>query len=316
MINSDGARHRTLRSGLNRFLLPKPLSASRALFRDLLDERISTLRRRGEWFDAMTEIARHLPLEAVSHLVGLPSTAREQMLRWAAATFNSLGLQSDDPVERRQFEADLAVRGEIQQFLRSVEPADLKPGSWAESLFLSVREGRMDLEEARSALSALVLPSLDTTIFAKGNLLHNLAHAPDQWNRLRTEPALIPGAVVEGMRHRPVVRWFSRVAVEDYAAGAVHIPKGERVMLLYGAANRDDRHYADPNRFDVARAPMDQLGWGTGPHMCLGMNLAKLEMEVLIEALVAQVERIEVGEPVITTNQGLFGFTALPMRLS
>lgn len=80
-------------------------------------------------------------------------------------------------------------------------------------------------------------------------------------------------------------------------------------------ANRDERHYVDADRFDIARNPIDQLGWSTGPHMCAGMNLARLEMEVMLEAMVEQVRRIEVGSPALGANRGLYGFNSLPMKL-
>ena len=167
-----------------------------------------------------------------------------------------------------------------------------------------------------AAISAYVIPSLDTTILAKGHLLNNLATHPDQWTLLRERPALIPAAVLEGVRHSSVLRWFSRVAVQDYAVGDDVLPQGARVMLLYGAANRDERHYPDPDRFDVTRDARDHLAWGTGPHMCAGMHLARIEMEVLLEALVEAEVSLTAGMPVRGTNAGLFGFTELPLRLN
>lgn len=158
------------------------------------------------------------------------------------------------------------------------------------------------------------MPSLDTTIYAKGNLLYNLGANPGQWALLRDKPELISSAVLEGVRYSAIVRWFSRVAIADYQVEDFVVPEGARVMILYGSANRDERQYPDPDLFDVSRNPVDQLGWGTGPHMCAGMHLAKLEMEVLLEALVDRVARIEVGEPTIGTNRGLYGFEALPVK--
>ena len=133
--------------------------------------------------------------------------------------------------------------------------------------------------------------------------------------KLRRDPSLISSAVFEGVRHSAVVRWFSRLAVADYRAADVFVPEGTRVMVMYGSANRDERHYQDPDRFLVDRNPQDQLGWGTGPHMCGGMHLARLEMEVLLEALVENVETLEVDQPVLGTNRGLYGFESLPMRM-
>ena len=87
-------------------------------------------------------------------------------------------------------------------------------------------------------------------------------------------------------------------------------------MLLYGSANRDERRYADPDRFDVTRDARDHLAWGTGPHMCAGMNLARIEMEVLLEALVEAGVELWSGQPKLGSNAGLYGFTKLPFRIA
>ena len=117
------------------------------------------------------------------------------------------------------------------------------------------------------------------------------------------------------MRRNAVIRWFSRVAAQDYVAEGIAIPKGARVMLLYGSANRDERRYLDPDRFDVTRDARDQLAWGAGAHMCAGLHLARLEMEVMVEALVEAGARLTAGEPVMGDNRGLYGFAALPFRI-
>ncbi len=309
MIQSDGERHRRLRMPVARQLTPKALQHRRTEMYDIVSARVAELVGAG-WVDGVTSLARYLPLTAVSHLVGLPENGRSNMLRWASAAFNLAGPNLE------HLQGDLAALREVQQYLLEVDPAELREGSWAQTLFENVAEGRLTLAECRAALSGLVLPSLDTTIYAQANLLHNLGIFPDQWRALKSAPELIPSAVLESVRHSAVVRWFSRFAASEYHVGEVRIPQGARVMLIYGSANRDERRYVSPDQFEVTRNPTDQLGWGSGPHMCAGMHLAKLEMEVLLQALVEHVESIEVGEPIIGSNQGLYGFDAVPIRLS
>ena len=181
------------------------------------------------------------------------------MLEWAAATFNLIGPKQDP--------ANLASLADAFQFLSSLTPASVAEGSWSAGLFAAAEAGKLSPREALGAISAYVIPSLDTTILAKGHLLHNLATHPEQWAMVRANPALIPGAVLESVRHSSVLRWFSRVATQDYEVEGATIPAGARVMLLYGAANRDERRYPDPDRFDVTRDARDHLAWGTGPHM-------------------------------------------------
>jgi cytochrome P450 len=314
-IRSDGARHRRLRNVLAKPLMPAALKERREMLKAMIASRIDELVG-GDTFDAVTTIAQHLPLQAVSHLVGLPEADRQQMLRWAAASFNSGGPYTTLDTKDPELAADLQTMLSVKAYFQTVKREHLSPGSWAASLFDAVDAGKLEQQDANAAISGLVLPSLDTTIYAKGNLLYNLARAPGQWAALKADPSLISSAVLEGVRHSAVVRWFSRVAASDYSAGDVHVPAGTRIMLLYGSANRDERQYPDPDRFDVTRNPTDQLGWGTGPHMCAGMHLARLEMEVMLEALIERVETIEAGEPVFGNNRGLYGIDRLPMRLS
>ena len=308
IINSDGEYHRRVRSQMARPLMPAALKPNRPALLEAVRTRILALRGTG-WIDGIAELAQYLPLSAISHMVGLPPEGRQNMLRWASAAFNAIGPGAEHVSD------DVAALAEARRYIQEVDRGRLRPDSWAAALFRSIDEGRLTELEARGALSGYVLPSLDTTIYAQGNLLHNLGTREDQWQLLRERPDLISNAVVESVRHSAVVRWFSRVAVKDYVVEDSTIPAGGRVMILYGSANRDERRFADPDRFDVTRRAHDQLGWGTGPHICAGMHLAKLEMEVLLEALVDTVERIEVGEPTLGTSQGLFGFGKLPLRL-
>ncbi|MEY2926527.1 MAG: hypothetical protein RL367_1004 [Pseudomonadota bacterium] len=306
VLQTDGELHRRMRSTVMRPLMPAALRDVRADLKAMIATRIAALSGQG-WFDAMTGLAAFLPVEAVSHFVGLPGAGRERMLEWGAAAFNLIGPKQDP--------GDLASLGSAFAFMATLNQDNVQVGSWAGDLFAAARSGRLSMPEAMAAISAYIIPSLDTTILAKGHLLHNLAANPDQWARLNEQPDLIPAAVLEGVRHSSVLRWFSRVAADDYAVGDHVIPKGARVMLLYGCANRDERHYANPDQFDITRDARDHLAWGTGPHMCAGLHLARIEMEVLLEALVDAGVELTAGDPVMGTNCGLFGFAELAFRL-
>jgi cytochrome P450 len=108
------------------------------------------------------------------------------------------------------------------------------------------------------------------------------------------------------------IRGFTRYAATDVELGEAIIPKGSRALILFASANHDERHYPNPDEFDLRRNPRDQLGWGHGAHTCVGMHLARLEMEVLLASLVGQVARIETGAPTLARNNVLQGFEKLP----
>jgi cytochrome P450 len=306
VLQSDGDLHHRMRMAVMRPLTPATLRQAREDLKAMVVARVAALKGRG-WFDAMRDLASFLPVEAISHLVGLPEVGRERMLDWAAATFDLIGPDQDP--------ADLAVVGEARAFMGGLTEASVRDGSWAGELFATARAGKLAPAEALAAISAYVIPSLDTTILAKGHLLHSLATNPDQWALVQARPELIPRAVLEGVRRDAVIRWFARVATRDVEIGGAILPKGARVMLLYGSANRDERRYADPDRFLVVRDARDQLCWGTGAHMCAGMHLARLEMEVLVEALVEAGAQLAAGDAVMGANRGLYGYASLPYRI-
>ena len=308
LIQSDGDQHLRMKKEVIRPLGLGELRKHRVFLKELIAHRIASLVDAGP-FDAMTGLARVLPTEAISALVGLPEDGRAAMLDWAAAAFNALGPSNDT------YASDFDLLREAFTYIRSQSRDTVRPGSWAHALFDAVDAGRLNEAEARGAISAYVVPSLDTTILAKGHLLALLAHNPDQWHLLRDDPALIPDAVVESLRHSSVIRWFSRVAAADYASGDVFIPEGARVMLVYPSANRDERRFHEPERFDIRRDARAHLAFGNGQHMCGGMHLARMEMEVMLEALVGQCVAIETGEPEIGENRGLYGFARLPCEL-
>lgn len=159
-----------------------------------------------------------------------------------------------------------------------------------------------------------VAPSLDTTILATGQLLWSLGSDAALYAQLRAEPDLVPLAVVEAVRLASPVRGFTRHVARDTEICGVTLRAGERVVLLYAAANSDDRHFDDPDSFSLHRRGSN-LGWGHGMHTCVGMQLAKLEMQTLLHALIARVETIEVSDPVPLANNCLQGFESFRARL-
>ena len=304
-LASDGELHRRRRAVLMKPMMPSALEEVRGTVERLADDLVTRLLAR-DAFDGIADFARFLPVSVVSHLVGLPEEGRERMLAWAAATFDALG-----PWNARA-EAGAKELLALVRYALAVERGRLAPGGWAVRLFEAADAGRLDPEDVPGLLIDYVAPSLDTTILATGHLLHLLGSHPEQWARVRENPALVPGAVHEALRYEAPVRAFSRFAVKPYRADGVAIPEGERVLVLFGAANRDERRYPDPDRFDVTRDARDHLGFGHGVHRCAGGHLAQLELEALLRALVARVRRIEVGEPLPLLSNVLRGWRSFP----
>jgi cytochrome P450 len=137
-------------------------------------------------------------------------------------------------------------------------------------------------------------PGVDTTVNAIGTAVLLFASLPDQWDLLRDEPERVPDAAAEVLRFESPVQMVTRVTTRECEIGGHPVPAGRRTILLIGAANRDGRHYADPDSFDVRRDPGDQLAFGHGVHLCAGAGLARRELHAVLRALARRVARISV----------------------
>lgn len=302
---SDGDDHKRMRSAVMKPMMPSALRDIRDRMQELSDELVDRLLAHDS-FDGMSDFAHHLPVSAVSFFVGLPEEGRERMLHWAAASFNALGPMN----ERGQMAMPDLIEG--IQYIIGLDRDSLDPNGWAAGLYQAVDDGLIDVDEARMLAFDYVAPSLDTTILGTGHMLHQLGQNPEQFNKVKNDPSLILPTVHEALRIGSPVRAFTRLADTDYEAGDVFIPAGDRVVILYGSANHDERHYPDPNSFDIERDAKDHVAFGTGVHRCAGAHLANLEMECLLDAMVRKVDSIEVGEPTTFPSNMLAGFASFP----
>jgi cytochrome P450 len=265
-----------------------------------------------ESFDLVTDLGCYLPHTIITRLVGLPEAGRERMPRWGIAGFDVAG-PADEPrsaaaigtaMEMLAYVADPALRDKIV------------PGSWAAKLFAAADRGEIRAEQTIGLLLDYIAPSLDTTISAMSNTLWLLARHPAAWDAIREDPLLIPQAVLEGIRLESPIRGFTRMTTAAAEVDGETIPANARVLLLYASANRDERKWDEPERFDIYRRPLDHLGFGHGVHVCVGMHLAQLEIRAVITALALRVRRFELGTPELLINSFLRGFERVPVRVS
>ncbi|MET4802361.1 cytochrome P450 [Bradyrhizobium sp. LB11.1] len=309
-LASDAPLHDRLRAIIAAPLLPRALEEIGPQIRSEARQLVEGLVARGK-FDAVSDLAQHLPLTIVSKLVGLEDHGRGSMLRWASATFNVLGTMNargctamSDVQEMRGYLGGSAIRER------------LRPGSWGDRIFAAADRGEVEPERCPVLMRDYLGPSLDTTIFATANLILLFGQHPEQWDLVRKDAALIPGAINEALRLESPIRGFTRCVTADATIGGTLIPAGSRVLLLYASANRDERKWHEPERFDVRRRASDHLGFGNGTHMCAGLHLARLEMTALLEVLIEKVQHFEIGEPVLALNNVLRGLKSLPVRVS
>jgi cytochrome P450 len=303
---SDGDAHNRLRRVVMRPLTPVALKSLEDEVEREAAGVVDRLCAKGR-FCAAGELATYLPVTIVSNAVGLPEEGRERMMEWSIGMFNCFG-----PLNERACNA-MPVLSEMMHYARTqAVPGKLKPGSWAEAIHDAAAAGEVPDEAVPVMMIDYMGPSLDTTIFAISGGVWLFAKHPDQWDLIRDDPSLIPGAINEILRIETPIQGFSRYVARDYDLDGVSLPAGSRAIMFYGAANRDPRQFPHPDRFDVRRDNAGRhMAFGVGPHMCLGMNLAKLEMRAVLTAMARRVRRFHVAEGERMLNNVLRGFSKL-----
>jgi cytochrome P450 len=163
---------------------------------------------------------------------------------------------------------------------------------------------------------AFLSAGLDTTVSALGNALYLFGSFAEQWDILRDNPSLARDAFEEVLRFESPFQMLFRTTTRDVELGGQSIAADEKILVSLAAANRDPRHWQQPDRFDVKRRTPGNLAMGTGIHGCVGQVVARLEGELVLAALARRVERIEiVGQPERRFNNTLRGLKSLPVRI-
>lgn len=306
MLASDDPEHLAMRRLFAKPLAPKALESLRPRLKELAAGKIDALIAQGS-FDAVTELAHFLPLAVVTELVGLDAEGRENMLHWAAALFDAFG-----PLPNARTEAGLAIAQQVISYvLERVERRNLVPEGWGAALFEAADRGVISETTARMMLIDYLTPSLDTTINGISSAIELFAANPEQWEKVRNDPSLIPHAINEVVRLESPIRAFSRSVKREHKMGDATLVPGDRALMIYACANRDPRKYPDPDRFDVARRPGDHLGFGMGTHLCAGMHLAKLEISILFETMATRVSHFRTGKAERRPHNTLRGLASL-----
>jgi cytochrome P450 len=247
------------------------------LVRLVVDELIDTFVDAGR-AELVRQFTFQFPAQVIGGVLGLPREDFPQFQVWASAII------SVNSAWERGIAASTALKEYLAAVLddRRAHPrADL-----VSDLAVAELDGeRLDDEEIFSFLRLLLPAGVETTFRSSGNFIYALLTHPDQLDALRLERSLMPQAIEEALRWEPPLLITSRVVTRDTEVRRTPIPAGANVTVMLGAANRDPDRYRDPDRFDIFREPKQHISFGHGPHMCLGMHLARMETRVAIGAL-------------------------------
>src|SRR4051794_31680780 len=284
----DNPRHDQVRRVVQPHFLPRRIAAKEEGIRSVVRGLVDAWRDRGE-VDLAQELAWPMPNEVFFTVLGLPSgqeEGRAQLDRWVHELKDR---RPDDP--RLTPVAQAATRGIQDYFIRLLEDRRRQPREDVVSALVQAEidgvpfadEHLQPASEILGLMMVLFLGGVESTAGLTGSLFKLLAENPDQRELLRRDPALFPSAVEETIRHSSPLQLVGRTTSREVTLHGVPTPAGGRVVLVYGAANRDERQFPDPDRFDVTRGRGRHLGFGEGRHGCLGAPLARLEVKVCAE---------------------------------
>lgn len=312
VLETDPPEHDRARAVLNRVLSPAIVRGLRERFAAEADRLAAELVGRGD-FDAVPDLAEAFPLSVFPQAVGLREEGREHLLAYAGLAFNAFGPPNE--LRRRALET---AGPHIAWVTDQCRRENLLPGGFGAQIHQAAADGEgITPDEALLLVRSLLTAGLDTTVNGIGAAIFCLARFPEEFARLRADPALARGAFEEAIRFEAPVQTFFRTTTRPTEIGGVAIGEGEKVLMFLGAANRDGRHWPDPDRYDIGRRAAGHVGFGWGVHNCVGQMLARLEGEVMVAALARHAASIEISGPVVRRyNNTLRGLESLPIRVT
>lgn len=303
MVNLDGAGHADLRRIVGRSFTPRLLAAAeenvREVARRIVDEMIARYPSRGTAADFVPAVASRMPFEVICDLMGVPAEMRASIAARIDRASENVGVRRGLRVPGRGVAALARMQWEMARLGRErrLRPAD----DLVSALVAADVDGRgLTGRQLGAFFSLLLVAGVETTRNAIAHGLDLLTAHPEQRALLESDfDRYADGAVEEIVRHStPIIQFRRTVATECELGGHRFLP-GEKVVLFYASANRDEAVFTDPDVFDITRDPNPHLGYGGGgPHYCLGAHLARQEMKALFRELLTRAEGLRaVGEP-------------------
>ncbi len=319
LIDEGEPRHGELRKMINKGFTPRMVSKLAITFRELTTKAIDAVADKGEC-DFVESIAVPLPLWLIASMMGIREEDYERFHRWSDAMIAAEGNLGDPEVVARAGQAYMEYATYVTEVIedRRRHPQDdlvsILATAKDEGLLRKYDEDHSSFHDENADLSLandelikllviLLVAGNETTRNAISGGTQLLIENPDERSKLLADPSLLNSAVEEMVRLTSPVHSFSRVVLQDTELHGQRIEAGQKVLMLYPSANRDERVFEDADRFRVDRNP-SHLGFGIGSHFCLGANLARMEMRVCFEELLRRLPDMEYAEdgPVIVPS--------------
>jgi cytochrome P450 len=318
MLFEDGEVHHRLRAIGNHAFTPSALDRFRPVVQAVVDELLDRVQARSE-FDVAHDLAQPLPAVVIARMFDIPAADRDQFQTWADSAATFFGGTIGDPAASARAANDASVRLE-QYFQGLLADRRRNPGDDLMSLLIRGQdEGRLTADEVCCQCIMLLTGGHVTTIDQFGNTVNALLTHPSELEKVRDDPTLIKAAVDESIRFDGAVGLARRVAAAEVVVGGKAIRPGDLVYLSVAAANRDPAVFPDSDRFEVARVGNRHIGFGAGPHICIGQGLARRELELGVGSLLRRFPALRLSQsapPRRRCETLVFrGFHALPVAV-
>ena len=342
MINMDPPAHSRLRGLLNKAFTPRAVARLSERIRRRADGLVEAVAGRGEC-DFARDVAADLPLLTLADVLGVPESDRWLMFDWSNRVIGMLDAEytasnafrpgGGTEMARRALAArpQPGPNGRMPDARTPAGMADLyayarelgeckrrDPGDDIMSVLMQQVDadgGRVSIEEFENLFWLLSIAGNETVRNALPGGMLALLRCPDAYRRLRADRDLLPGAVEEMLRWWTPVIHFRRTAAADTELGGVPVRRGDKVVVYFSSANRDETVFEDPDRFDIDRHPNPHLAFGHGPHFCIAAHLAREQLRALFTSVLDRLAGPELaGEPVRLTSNFQNGVKHLPIR--
>jgi cytochrome P450 len=303
MMHTDPPEHTAYRKQVQPAFKPSLMKALVPVAKGRLLDLTDGIRA-DEPVDFVEQVSVPFPLRIIADLLGLPEDDFDTFFYWSEV---STGAVPVTPEERDRYQADMRA-----YFLDVIARKRVEP---AEDLISALVEEDLSDDELHMFLNQLLVAGNETTRNTISGGIWALAENPDQWQRLLDDPSLVPSAVDEILRWTTAVIAFMRTATQDTTLGGVAIAEGDHTLMIYSSANRDEAQFGPTaDRFDVGRSPNHHLAFGFGAHFCIGAALARLEVQLVLEELLARFRTLEpAGEVRCSPSDIIAGVTSAPV---
>lgn len=318
IVGMDPPDHTAHRAFAQSYFMPRNIEWVRNYAEHIVTEAFDkAMARNGEVLDLQDDVANLVPTAVVSAFLGVPREMWGQIVEWTNQIIcaNDPRLAGDQSA--LQF-AGMAVMQMCQYYATIFDDRRQNPRDDLPTALVNAQINGEPIGENELFSWAIILMTAghETTQSMFGMGVHTLMQHPEQWAKLKANPQLLPSAVEELLRFVSPAIHFVRTPNRDIEVGGKLIKAGEHMVMFYPAANRDPEVFPNPDTLDIERTPNRHLAFGTGPHNCLGMHLARLELKVMFEQFLQRVESIEcAGEIERVYGVPTGGYKHFPVRM-